>query len=946
MRSLAARYADVKLKVGGNREKTRYEDTFGMPKEEVQHITPPNKWNRRILSETEFAIRLSAENGGMYDADVSAALDILERAMAEDGVLTAATCLKAEEKLLPLAGKAKEYKLILAGHAHIDMNWMWGWQETVSITLSTFRTMLHIMDEYPEFCFSQSQASVYQIVEMYDPELMDAIKARIKEGRWEITASAWVETDKNMPNTESLLNHIRYTRKYLEEHWGVDPNSLTIDFSPDTFGHSRHLPELDAQGGVRYYYHCRGLEELYVAYRWRAPSGQEMLCHKEPYWYNSAIVPDTGIGAIEISKRCGGLKTGLVVYGVGDHGGGPTRRDVERAIEMDSWPVFPQYKFGTLHQYFAELEAVRDKLPLVDHEMNFLLTGCYTTQSRLKLGNRHAESALNSAQAWSAVANRALGRSYAHTRFEKAWQDVLFTHFHDILTGSCVQESREHGMGLIADAMAIAHTEHGNAMRVLSENIDTSFAVTETDPYNQAEGAGAGYGLTNYAGVPNPERGSGKTRIFNVFNPSAHTRTDRVEITCWDYTGDLRYLTLKDPKGNDVPFQLLDSDLEKYWDHRYFRFLAEVTVPALGYTTIVLSEKDREVYDVQINLEDRTQHAYENFVLENEFIRAEFDYMDGGLISFIDKATGNERVNGKASVVLLNTEDRTSSAWNIGRYLNRIPVSRTITIHKTMDGELRKGFEMEQEILRSKVKTSVSLDHGSKALTYSFYVEWNEKGEYGDNIPVLAFYMPLADDIVEYLYDVPGGSMIRGDLRQEVPGLQYGAAHMADGRAVALITDCKYGYRGADNSLTSTFINSATNPDPDPERGEHKITLHIAAEDFCPKTLEETASEKNHAMNYEPANSHKGVLPPVGSFLTFDGGTAVISSMTLAENGEVVFTVYETCGEDTVVTLGMPGMTEARMTDLNGNVMEVLSVKDEKTVFALLNNTIRTVRVK
>ena len=419
-----------------------------------------------------------------------------------------------------------------------------------------------------------------------------------------------------------------------------------------------------------------------------------------------------------------------------------------------------------------------------------------------------------------------------------------------------------------------------------------------------------------------------------------------MEITCWDYTGDLRYLTLKDPKGNDVPFQLLDTDLEKYWDHRYFRVLAEVTVPALGYTTIVLSEKDREVYDVQINLQDRTQHAYENFVLENEFVRAEFDYMDGGLISFIDKATGSERVKGKASVVLLNTEDDTSSAWNIGRYLNRIPISRTLTIYTVADGVLRKGFEMEQEILNSKVKTNVSLDSHSKALTYRFNIEWNEKGEHGDNIPVLAFYMPLADDVAEYLYDVPGGSMIRGDLRQEVPGLQYGAAHMADGRAVALITDCKYGYRGADNSLTSTFINSATNPDPDPERGEHKITLHIAAEDFCPKALEEAASEKNHAMNYEPANSHKGVLPSEGSFLNFDGGTAVISSMTLAENGEVVFTLYETCGEDTAVTLGMPGMTEARMTDLNGNVIEVLEVKEEKTIFTMFNNTIRTVRVK
>ena len=142
-----------------------------------------------------------------------------------------------------LQARQRKYKLILAGHAHIDMNWMWSWHETVAATLATFRTMLNIMDEYPQFCFSQSQASVYKIVEDFEPELMDRIKQRIAEGRWEVTASAWVETDKNMPNTESLLRHIKYTKNYLRDNWGVDPASLEVDFSPDTLGHSANLPK-------------------------------------------------------------------------------------------------------------------------------------------------------------------------------------------------------------------------------------------------------------------------------------------------------------------------------------------------------------------------------------------------------------------------------------------------------------------------------------------------------------------------------------------------------------------------------------------------------------------------------------------------------------------------------------------------------------------------------
>ena len=126
--------------------------------------------------------------------------------------------------------------------------------------------------------------------------MMDEMKRRIREGRWEVTASAWVETDKNMPDTESLIRHIRLTRDYLSRVWEVPAASLNIDFSPDTFGHSAHLPELNSFGHVRYYYHCRGRNTDDVLFRWAAPSGQEVLVYREPYWYNSGIKPEMGPG--------------------------------------------------------------------------------------------------------------------------------------------------------------------------------------------------------------------------------------------------------------------------------------------------------------------------------------------------------------------------------------------------------------------------------------------------------------------------------------------------------------------------------------------------------------------------------------------------------------------------------------------------------------------------
>ena len=566
--SPASRLEALKRRVGGNREKNRYESTYGPGPEERLGITPPGKSERRVLSELNFALQLSAAENGRFDREAEAALTLLEKAMDRDGVLTNGACAEAEAALLPAAGAAKEYALIYCGHAHIDMNWEWGWNETVATTLATFRTVLDLMEEYPSFTFMQSQASCYKIAEEYDPALAERIKDKIAERRWEVTAGAWVETDKNMPDTESLLRHVRLTRDYLQRVWGVEPASLRIDFSPDTFGHSRHIPELDRFSGLKYCYHCRGLQDDRVLYRYRAPSGKELLMYREPYWYNSGVNPDNGTGLIALSRICAGLKTGLIVYGVGDHGGGPTRRDIERVLEMSEWPVFPAIRFGRLDEFFALAEKeVGDRLETVEHELNAFAPGCYSTQSRIKRANRECERSLLDAERLCALGAIAVGADYPREKFEQAWEKVLFTHFHDILTGSCVRESREYALGLYQQALAVSQTAEAAALRKLAEAIDTSaFICPEELSDTTAEGAGAG---RLRFGVPNPERGVGKTRVYAVFNPASVDREENAAVTVWDYAGDITRLEALDAEGKPLELALEEGMPIKYWDHRY-----------------------------------------------------------------------------------------------------------------------------------------------------------------------------------------------------------------------------------------------------------------------------------------------------------------------------------------------------------------------------------------
>ena len=959
MSSLAEKFTRIKTAVGGNREKSGFEYTFGMPQEEVSRITPPSRANRRLLAELEYALHLSEANDGAYADALEKALDGLLAALETDGVLSNAACAQAEETLMPMQELAKSYQLILTGHAHIDMNWMWSYQETVAATLATFRTMCNIMDEYPQFTFSQSQGAVYRIVEQYDPELMARMKKYIDEGRWQVNATSWVEPDKNMPSGESLLRHIEYTRNYLRDVWGV--KDFDVDFVPDTFGHAGTIPEIDAFGGVKYMYHCRGNARSDLLYRYRAPSGREILVLREANWYNAAITPQIASGLMEVVRHSSGLKVGMVIYGVGDHGGGPTRRDVERAIDMMSWPIYPTIRFGSLRDYFKEAEKIRDTLPVVDEELNYFAPGCYTTQSRIKRGNRRAEAAFYDAEALAALAEKHTGYRMPKQQMEEAWRDVLFTHFHDILTGSCVRDSREHAMGLFQGVAAVTNTQLEKAMGALSQNINTaalpvlqsveSWEKADAARYDtQSEGAGVGYGIENFVGVPSTERGSGLLRVFQVFNTLPYARKGVVELTVWDYVGDMARLRVQDAQGNELPCQLVDGKLQKYWDHRYFRVLTAVEVPAMGYTTIVLRQKACETYPAYLQDSEQVARMYDDIVLDNGVVRAVIDAVSGRVKSFVDLASGAEMIapGQTAGFEYLETERRTSSAWNIGRTLKDIAVDTCTELVQTEKGALRQSVKATFSVqgacrVPSQIEVTYSLTAGSRALQAEVKADWQEQG--GDIIPVLAWKTPAAKLTGNFRYLIPAGTKVRGALNNDVPGFA-GAAIREDGQALVLASDSKYGYRGSADALTLTLINSAVSPDPYPERGIHNITLWLGIGKDDALDEQRLSDALNHRLFYQPANVHAGTLPAALSLVEAAGGDVAVTAIQPVDGG-ILVRGYETAGRDGEAVLRLAAPVKAAvLCDLSeSGYEEPAQVSGSEIAFPVRANGIWMVRL-
>lgn len=938
-RSMKKRFQTLRRKIEGLREKSSYEFTMGETLEKKNNIVPLNEWHRRILAELDFCLQMKEYGDVDVMEAVEGALAVLEKAQTKDGVLTNLACEQAEQCLLPLAKEARTYTLLLVGHAHLDMNWMWSFDETVATVVATFRTMLKLMEEYPEFCFSQSQASVYKIIEDYAPELKEEIQKRIQEGRWEVTASAWVETDKNMPCLESLMNHIVYTKQYFKEKWAVEPDSLDIDFSPDTFGHSAFLPELDALGGVKYYYHCRGLDDINkILYRWRAPSGKELLMYREPYWYNSGIVPETAIGLPRMATLCGGLRTGMAVYGVGDHGGGPTRRDLNRALEMQQWPVFPKLKFARMHDYFAVAEGVREKLPVVEHELNSIFTGCYTTQSRIKKGNRRAELALVNAEKLSALVSRELKGSYEQHAFEKAWQNTLFTHFHDIITGSCVPDSREHAMGLYQEALSIANCRTVQALETLGKAIDTSALLEEDDDFSRSEGAGVGFGLTQ-GNIPTCESNKGMTRILHIINTTGVERHENASLTIWDWPGDIELMSITDVSGKELPFQRT-SGWENYWSHRYFSVMVNVTVPAYGYTTVVLREKDSvQVTDsfLRADMWDLYHYPTKDIVLENAHICARFDKRTGELCSLIDKITGKERLRADETGGLryVRVQRHPMSSWIIDRYLEVEKLTEVVKV-EPFAGNLCSGLVAEYKVRNSQVTTKVTLGSEDKFLKVQLHVDWKEDSKNRTEQPLLSYCLPLDDTTGRMLCDVPGGALWRKEKEQDVPCQRYGAAEFADGRIVALASDCKYGFRLSDNDLFVTLINTADHPDFYAEHGLHDVSLFILSSSADAAVLARETDICLNPLQYMTNTSHAGTLPTTGSLLETSGDTVVFTGIAERE-GCLAVRMYESAGKDCSVTITLHSpVSEAQLTDLFGRKLDIpVTVKDRVMSFTL-----------
>ena len=875
---------------------------------------------------------LHPQQAEAWQALLGAARLIVQRAIAQGSLeQLRAAVREAEAVLTPLGATAKTYTAHCVGHAHIDMNWMWSWPETVAVTNDTFLTVLKLMEEFPTFRFSQSQASVYAIIARHHPALLERIAQRVREGRWEVTASHWVEGDKNLAGGESLTRHLLYTRRYMQELFGLSPEDVPVDWSPDTFGHAATIPTYLTRGGVKYLYlHRPGVHgpKKPDIFWWQAPDGSRVLVRNDmKLGYNQVITPAIGGYLMDFVTAYGGQDF-MLVYGVGDHGGGPTRRDLLRGLDMDTWPIFPQVTFSTARAFFARMEKLGDKLPTIDYELNTEFTGCYTTQSLVKKVCRFGEARLQDAEVAAGLAAGAAGFTYPTADFREGWTDILFNHFHDILPGSGVHDTRTYTHGLFQKTMATTSQIEAQALRLLASRVDTTIAgspaTPDMPPSAVANGTGAGVGYHAVdGGLSQSEQSAGEgPRPFLLFNPTAHRRAEVVEATLWNNEADWSTIRpMKDrafqaryPDGSLTPAQVTGGGT--FWGHDYATVAFPAAIPSLGYALCIVDEVEeaavatpgaRQLGAVNQCAYSPPERSFEG--LENDFLRMEIDPTTGGISRLIEKASGMAIVTDAPLLEYAVERPHGMTAWSID---NTGPTEypQVTKMERTLTGPHKAALAVTATIHESELTVTYELRAGDPRLYLHIAGTWFQRGTPQTGVPALSLALPMPLQHARARYEAPFGAVDR-DLHdgEEVPALEWAqVTGNLDGQSAGclLCNDSKHGHSLDGNTLRLTLIRSSYDPDILPEIGQHEI--HLTVQPFTGELpvadAARSARDLNHALRVVGTDIHAGPLPMDAQFVSVEPANVVVSTLKQAEAGDgVVLRLYETAGLDTTATV-------------------------------------------
>lgn len=673
------------------------------------------------------------------------------------------------------------------GHTHIDMAWLWRLKHTREKAQRSFSTVIHLMEEYEDYIFLQSQPQLYQFVKEDNPQLYARIKEKIQENKWEPEGGMWVEADCNLISGEALVRQFLYGIHFMQDEFGKKCEYLWL---PDVFGYSWALPQILKQCGISTFITSKISWNQYNEmpndlFWWQGIDGSRVLTYfittpsegqdmSTGVTYNGVMMPSAVVGSYRKFKNKEISREVLLPYGFGDGGGGVTRDMLEMRRKMDAIPGLPHVKTQKAGAFFRKLhEAVEQtdrRVPVWNGELYLEYhRGTYTSQAYNKKMNRYMENRLTGVENLCALA-WIMGESYPQEVLDKVWQCVLLHQFHDIIPGSSIGEVYQDSVknyektGECLDALQEA------AAGAVLEQEDNAFVIYSP------------------SGVP------GKGLVYIRTEEEGYFEGEESILPAQKVSDG--YCVLVQTK----PYQMSQI---------YFR-------PS------VMPEKEKESF--VINLAKRR--------LETPFYEIVWTE-DGRLCSLFDKE--NERQvleEGQYGNVLEVFEDKPLNydAWDIDLFYmekqERAKLAGSVEVIE--NGTLRAVLRFTYCYRNSRICQDMKVYRDSRRIDFETKADWRED----HRLLKAAFYTNI--HVVKALYDIQFGYVERPthyntswDMAKfEVCGHKW-ADISETGYGVSLLNDCKYGYNVYDNAMKISLLKSAKYPDHQADMGTHQFTYAL-----------------------------------------------------------------------------------------------------------------------
>ncbi|WP_263367771.1 alpha-mannosidase [Edaphobacter bradus] len=855
-----------------------------------------------------------------------------------------ASLTSARQKLEALKPVLQQATIHLTGNSHIDAAWLWPVSETVDVVKRTFSTALQLMNEYPDYTYTQSAAAYNEWIATKYPAINEEIKKRIKEGRWEIVGGMWVEPDLNMPDGESQVRSLLLGKRFFQQQYGVD---VRIGWNPDSFGYNWQLPQIYKRSGMDYFVTQKmtwnDTNQLpFKLFWWQSPDGSKVLTYFPHDYANGNLNPVRLSADLATARqRAPGMEQMMDLYGIGDHGGGPTRAILDEGnhwahSETQSGMIVPKLEFGTAQSYFSKVEkevspnspvinysdlakgytpptpeAGKIGIPTFKDEMYFEYhRGVMTSQAQHKRNMRESEEQTLNAEKYASLA-WLNGDSYPNADLTDDWKKVTFNDFHDLAAGS--------GIGIIyKEAQAEFDKVRLSTNAISSHSLHTLAAGIDT-------------------------RAAGEVPVL-IVNPLAWSDTGVTTVTVQMPTASPSGISILDSHNNVVPSKVLSTDSKT---NTYKLLVQAKDVPSLGYEVLhaVAGEKPFT-----------TDLKASGYTMENAALRVTVDPATGCITSLYDKRSNFESLAKGACGNQLQTFKDTPKdydAWNIdpGTLDHMTPIDKVDSVELVEKGPMRAVIRVTRTWQSSRFVQDIQLYANTDTVDVINDIDWHETHV------LLKAAFPLAATGPMATYEIPYGNIERPTTRNnsweqakfEVPAMRW--ADLGDAQhGFSLLNEAKYGYDAADNVLRLTLLRSPTWPDADADRGHQHFSyaLYPHAGTWKQALTERKGYQYNYELRAAQVAPHTGTLPLAHSWISVAPENVVLTAVKKAEDSNsLIFRVFEWAGKQSTVTFTVPeGATAATETSLMEKPEgQPLTVSGNKVTANISPYEILTVRV-